>query len=160
LELAVIYSTVFGLQEGIAAVPLVLWDGLLLLAGLLHLAAPAVKQQLVQERGNLLLQLLYHVLLEDEKLGGKVVPVQHKLLLSKQAADLRALCKEGVEGCLDADKVTSSLDNATVRELPPASLVLLTLQALLCTLDPECSSKTGPPAMLTGDWLLTRAGNC
>jgi hypothetical protein len=34
-----------------------------------------VKEQLVQERGHLLLQLLYHVLLEDEKLGGKGVPV-------------------------------------------------------------------------------------
>jgi hypothetical protein len=159
LKLTDLKSTAFVLQEGTAAVPWVLWDGLLLLASLLHLAAPAVKQQLVQERGNLLLQLLYHVLLEDQKLGGKGVPVQHKLLLSKQAADLKALCKEGVGGCLDEDKVTSSLDTATVRELPPASLVLLTLQAMLCNMDPERESHDDvAPALLAGDWLQTRAG--
>ena len=55
-------------------VQMVHWDGLLLLAGLLHWADPTVKQRLVQERGNLLLQLLHTVLMKDEKLGGKGVP--------------------------------------------------------------------------------------
>jgi hypothetical protein len=63
-----------------------------------------------------------------------------------------------VEEFLDEDKVTSSLASASVRELPPASLVLLTLQALLCTLDPECGNDLLPVGLLDGDWLLTGAG--
>ena len=135
---------------------LVHWGGLLLLAGLLHLAAPAVKQQLVQERGNLLLQLLHSVLLEDEQLGGKGVPVQQKLLVSCRAAEQKALVKEGEVGCLDEDRVNSSLATGSVGELYPAQLVMLTLQALLCTLNKgECDESR---ALTEGAWLLILTG--
>ena len=81
------------------SVQLAHWDGLLLLTGLLHLAAPAVKEQLVQERGSLLLQLLHTVLLEDEQLGGKGVRAEEKMLVSEHSAGLQELCgREGVEG--------------------------------------------------------------
>jgi hypothetical protein len=46
------------------------WDWLLLLISLLQQLSTEQKQQFLQERGPLLMQLLYQVLLEDEGLGG------------------------------------------------------------------------------------------
>ena len=112
-----------------------------------------MKQQLVKERGNLLLQLLHTVLLEDEQLGGKGVPVQQKLLVSRRAAELKALVKEGEVGCLDEDRVNSSLATGSVGELYPAQLVMLTLQALLCTLN-----KAESMPLMEGAWLLAITG--
>ena len=54
-------------QEDDAALP---WVWLLLLAGLLQQSSVEVRQQLMEQRGSLLLQLLYHALLKDEALGG------------------------------------------------------------------------------------------
>ena len=140
-------------------VQVVHWDGLLLLSGLLHLAAPPVKQQLVQEHGNLLLQLLHTVLLEDEQLGGKGVPVQHKMLTSEHTADLQVVCQGGVEGCLVAEDVINSLAASSVQEFVPAQLVLLTLQALLWTMDPQKCAENASEGALRGKWLMVRAGN-
>ena len=46
------------------------WRCLLLLVGLLQQSSVEVRQQLMEQRGSLLLQLLYHVLREDTGLGG------------------------------------------------------------------------------------------
>jgi hypothetical protein len=46
------------------------WDWLLLIIALLQQTSTKQKQQLLQERGPLLMQLLYQALLEDEGLGG------------------------------------------------------------------------------------------
>jgi hypothetical protein len=46
------------------------WDWLLLMISLLQQAPTEQKQQFLRERGPLLMQLLYQVLLEDEGLGG------------------------------------------------------------------------------------------
>ena len=48
----------------------VFWDCVLLLVGLLQQSSVEVRQQLMEQRGSLLLQLLYRVLREDEGLGG------------------------------------------------------------------------------------------
>ena len=135
------------------------WDGLLLLAGLIHQSTPAVKQQLLHERGSLLLQLLYVVLLEDPGLGGKGVPVQQKLLLSCKEAALEAVCKGGTMGCLDSDKVNSMLEDSHIGELNPARLVLLVLQGLLCTVGAnEQSQAAEGKGAVAGVWVLTTAG--
>ena len=47
------------------------WDWLLLLMALLQQTSTEDKQQVLRERGPLLMQLLYHVLLEDEGLGAE-----------------------------------------------------------------------------------------
>ena len=46
------------------------WRCVLLLVGLLQQSSVEVRQQLMEQRGSLLLQLLYHVLKEDIGLGG------------------------------------------------------------------------------------------
>ena len=46
------------------------WRCVLLLVGLLQQSSVEVRQQLMEQRGSLLLQLLYHVLREDTGLGG------------------------------------------------------------------------------------------
>ena len=46
------------------------WDLLLLLVGLVQQASVEVRRQLLQQRGVLVWQLLYHVLLDDEEFGG------------------------------------------------------------------------------------------
>ena len=49
------------------------WGWLLLLVALLQQAPGDVREELMQQRGSQLMQLLYHVLQEDEQLGGKGV---------------------------------------------------------------------------------------
>ena len=46
------------------------WELLLLLVGLVQQASVEVRRQLMQQRGVLVLQLLYHVLLDDDAFGG------------------------------------------------------------------------------------------
>jgi hypothetical protein len=58
------------------------WDWLLLLAALLQHSSVWTKHMLMEERGSLLLQLLYHVLLEDEGLGA-AAPVRGGVCLSE-----------------------------------------------------------------------------
>jgi hypothetical protein len=49
----------------------ILWGSVLLLVALLQQSSVEVRNQLMQQRGSLLLQLLYHVLGQDSGLGGQ-----------------------------------------------------------------------------------------
>ena len=81
------------------------------------------------------------------------------MLVCQHAADLQALCREGAEGCLAEEKVISCMADSSVQEFAPAQLVLLTLNVLLCTLDPEKDDETVADGLKPGKWLLVRAGN-
>ena len=59
----------------------------------------------------------------------------------------------------EREKVISSIAESSVQELAPAQLVLLTLQALLCTLHPDANQETASEGAMRGRWLLVRAGN-
>ena len=52
------------------------WDMLLLLVGLVQQASVEVRRQLMQQRGVMVLQLLYHVLLDDEAFGGSGITAE------------------------------------------------------------------------------------
>jgi hypothetical protein len=89
---------------------------LLLLAVLLQHGGINTKHVLLKERGSLLLQLLYHVLLEDEGLGVAAPArgsVHECLLFTKQ--------KEGAEA-----------SSEMLMEVNVPRVVLLVLHSLLC----------------------------
>jgi hypothetical protein len=64
LELAVLLSACKGCES-------VSWGCVLLLVALLQQSSVEVRNQLMQQRGSLMLQLLYHVLRQDSGLGGQ-----------------------------------------------------------------------------------------
>jgi hypothetical protein len=92
------------------------WDWLLLLAALLQHSSVWTKHMLMGERGSLLLELLYHVLLEDEGLGAAAT-IRGGVCLSEHLLFTR----EGGEA-----------SNEMLMEVDVPRVVLLVLHSLLC----------------------------
>ena len=113
----------------------------LLLVGLLQQSSVEVRQQLMEHRGSLLLQLLYHVLREDTALGGEGIlsstfgpfgvvlgadVVQKISDLKREGEDEEEWCADGVAGIIAAEKCQPSVH----------LMVLMALQSLMYELLP------------------------
>ena len=118
------------------------WRCVLLLVGLLQQSSVEVRQQLMEQRGSVLLQLLYHVLKEDEGLGGEgmfdstfgpfgVVSEATAHDVVQKISDLeqkggKDCSKEGVAGIIAANQCQPSVH----------FMVLMALQSLMYELLP------------------------
>ena len=120
-------------------------DWLLLLAGLLQQAPSAAKLQLLEQRGKLLLQLLYEVMLDDDSGRSRHPGVktsliteysgeQASVLLRELAASPAAKKCQGDEpssSIAHSAGICSSSSSCSAGTVKPVSLVLLVLQSLL-----------------------------
>ena len=101
------------------------WGWLLLLVGLLQQAPGVVREQLMQQRGSQLMQLLYHVLQEEEELGGKGVCIWPEQGGVSFVGSLTMVTKALAGGC-ELQQPQEGRQSA----VPVHFLVLLLLQSL------------------------------
>ena len=112
------------------------WDLLLLLVGLLQQASVGVRRQLMQQRGVLVWQLLYHVLLDDGKFGsGGVTQSQFACVVANawQASFVLGRLASSNAGDVGEFKVEDVDWEEELKLQDPVvhQLVLLVLQSLL-----------------------------
>jgi hypothetical protein len=104
---------------------------LLLLAALLQQAPSAAKLQLLEQRGTLLLQLLYQAMLDGE-CGYSSCPEEVKQAVVEQPCELFApLLGESGGNCSNSFSSLSGYNMISARPARPVGLVLLILQSLL-----------------------------
>ena len=120
-------------------------DWLLLLAALLQQAPAPAKLQLLEERGTLLLQLLYEVMLDEDSGGSRHPEVNTRTLSEYSSEQARVLLRQLAQavrpqgqGDEPSSSIASSAGGSTTnsssfraRSVKPVSLVLLVLQSLL-----------------------------
>jgi hypothetical protein len=122
------------------------WDGLLVLAALLQQAPAEAKQQFMKDHGTLLLQLLYHVLLDHEAMGKRGLKRAQVL---PTVDNLEAVLKE-VHGSWGQEDRIGSV-SWTAEPMSVVQLVLMVVQSLVFVVDmsgPEFQAGT-----LLGDGL-------
>ena len=117
-------------------------DWLLLLAALLQQAPAAAKLQLLEERGTLLLQLLYEVMLDEDSGRSRHAEVntrpiaayssgQASVLLRELATAVRQGQRDDPSSSIASSAGRSSSSSSRAGPVKPVSLVLLVLQNLL-----------------------------
>ena len=113
------------------------WDWLLLLVGLLQQSSVEVRQQLMEQRGSQLLQLLYHVLREDTGLGGEGVQETSEHLMSsfgivrgRQTPRLLLVLTKLLSGAAEREAVEQYIAELVRTEQYMPSVALLVLQLL------------------------------
>jgi hypothetical protein len=111
------------------------WDGLLLLAALLQQAPAQAKQQLMKDHGTLLLQLLYHVLLDHEAMGKRKMDTARVL---QTVENLGEILKK-VDGSWDWQNCGSM----TAEPMSVVQLVLMVVQSLIFVVDPGLEHQAG-----------------
>ena len=104
-------------------------EWLLLLAVLLQQAGSEAKVELLQQRGTLLLQLLYHVLLQDPALGGQMVS---GLQVTSRAAAAEMMDDAAAgEGAGEGAGAGGRYSKGDFEDYPLHLLVLLVMQSLV-----------------------------
>ena len=109
---------------------------LLLLAAFLQKAPAEAKQQLLQQHGSLLLQLLYRVLVDQEDMGGKEGSPATVLVSDTFFSDISIhLAEASAVECRSADRLQQCF-LAAAGPMTMIQLVLMVLQGLLFVVDP------------------------
>jgi hypothetical protein len=128
------------------------WDWLLLLMALLQQTSTEQKQQVMKERGPLLMQLLYQVLLEDTELGGagesKLLTVSGDVAAAAWHSWFQMMTGGAMKNLLDDEKIPWAAS------VPMA--VTMVLQNLLYESLPE--SLVDPETAQIGRVLKTPSG--
>jgi hypothetical protein len=111
------------------------WDGLLVLTALLQQAPVKAKQQLMKDHGTLLLQLLYHVLLDHEAMGKRRMDTAQVLLTVDNLGEIL----KKVDGSWE--RQNSGL--VTAERMSVVQLVLMVAQSLLFVVDSGLEHQEG-----------------
>jgi hypothetical protein len=106
------------------------WDGLLVLAALLQQAPVEAKQQLMKDHGTLLLQLLYHMLLDHEAMGIRGLDTAQVLLTED---NLGEVVREMGGSWEQEDRVCTV--SWTAEPMSVVQLVLMVMQSLVFVVD-------------------------
>jgi hypothetical protein len=114
------------------------WDGLLILAALLQQAPAEAKQQLMKDHGTLLLQLLYHVLLDHEAMGKRGLDTAQVLLT---VDNLGEVVRE-VDGSWGQEDRICTVP-WTAEPMSVVQLVLMVVQSLVFVVDPGLEHQAG-----------------
>jgi hypothetical protein len=114
------------------------WDGLLLLAALLQQAPVEAKQQLMKDHGTLLLQLLYHVLLDHEAMGKRGLETAQVLLTVDNLGEV----VRDVGGSWEQEDRVCTV-SWTAEPMSVVQLVLMVVQSLVFVVDPGLEHQAG-----------------
>jgi hypothetical protein len=134
------------------------WDWLLVLAALLQQAPVEAKQQLMKDHGTLLLQLLYHVLLDHEAMGKRRMDTAQVLLsVDNMGEILKKLDSSWTDSTWKQDGLICTLP-WTALPMSVVQLVLMVLQSLVFVVDMSGQEDQAGKMLDKGVGILLKGG--